>query len=118
MPRKPPIACSFRGCPNLVEPGTGGLCEEHKRDRHQHYNRSRTDKEYTKIYDSKRWQTARKQALYRDGGMCVMCNEPATLVDHIKEIKDGGDPYSLSNLQSLCFRCHSIKTQDENKKRK
>ena len=116
MPRKPPIACSYRGCPNLVQPGEGGLCPEHQQDRHAHYNKSRGDKQYTQIYDSKRWVTARKQALYRDQGLCVECKEPAVLVDHIKELKDGGDPYALENLQSMCFRCHAIKTKEEAKK--
>ncbi len=113
MPRKPKIACSHKGCPTLVEPGNHGLCDEHKTERNRRYATIRTDSEHTRIYKTKGWQRARKEALYRDGGWCVICKEaPASLVDHIVEIKDGGKPYALGNLQSLCNKCHSKKTRD------
>ena len=35
---------------------------------------------------------------------------PATQVDHIKPIADGGEPWDLENLRSLCASCHSKKT--------
>lgn len=38
-------------------------------------------------------------------------------VDHIKPIADGGDPYEFGNLQSLCKRCHRMKTAKENAER-
>ena len=111
MPRKAKVPCSHRGCRNLVEPGTGGYCEEHKTIRHQHYNKTRTDKKEIAFYKQKRWLSVRKAALYRDQGLCVVCKEPAVLVDHIIEVKDGGAKYSLENLQSMCHKCHAIKTQ-------
>ena len=111
MPRKAPIPCRQRGCAKLVEPGTGGYCEDHRTVRHQHYNRSRGDKKEIAFYKLKRWQTVRKAALYRDQGLCVVCGAPAAMVDHIIEVKDGGAKYSLENLQSMCNRCHSIKTK-------
>jgi 5-methylcytosine-specific restriction endonuclease McrA len=42
---------------------------------------------------------------------------PAKIVDHIKEIKDGGDRLSLENLQSMCIPCHNIKTAKEKQHR-
>ena len=119
MPKKPPINCTFRGCPNLVEPGQGGLCEQHRRKRHKWDAQSRTDRADIKIYSTKAWRHIRKLALQRDQGWCVICKEkPADVVDHIKEIKDGGTPYDLNNLQSLCNSCHAIKTNEVARQRK
>jgi len=113
MPIAPKIACSHAGCSNTVAKGKGGLCPTHQRARHSQYGKTRNDKEHTKVYANKAWQTARRAALYRDDGWCVICKEaPAVLVDHIKELKDGGSAYSLENLQSLCARCHAKKTAD------
>ena len=113
MPVAPPIACSHQGCSNTVQSGKGGLCRIHQRARHSQYSKTRGDSEHTKIYSTKAWKTSRKAALYRDDGWCVRCKEaPAVLVDHIKEIKDGGSPYDLSNLQCLCARCHAKKTAE------
>jgi len=111
MAMKPKIACTFKGCSNLVEPGNGGLCEVHQRKRHKDYQKSRGDRSVTKFYNTKAWQVARRAALMRDGGWCVMCGEkPAEVVDHIVEIKDGGCKTCLDNLQSLCAACHTKKT--------
>lgn len=43
---------------------------------------------------------------------------PAVIVDHIKEISDGGSINDPDNLQSLCFACHNKKTADEAVKRR
>ena len=56
------------------------------------------------------WKTIRDQALVRDGKRCVNCGSGATEVDHIVEIQDGGAEFALSNLRSLCHRCHVRKT--------
>ena len=118
VPRKPPIACSHKGCPILAEAGEGGLCRKHKRERHIAYQKTRSDGEHTKIYGTKAWKLARKAALQRDQGWGVICKErPADLVDHIKELKDGGQPYALDNLQSLCNKCHNRKTAEVAKER-
>ena len=43
--------------------------------------------------------------------MCRACKRaPATTVDHIHEIQDGGPAYDISNLQPLCSICHGAKT--------
>ena len=34
-------------------------------------------------------------------------------VDHQTPVKDGGQEYDLSNLQTLCFTCHFAKTAAE-----
>ena len=47
--------------------------------------------------------------------ICIECERndrisTAEVVDHIKEIADGGSVWDISNLQSLCDRCHRTKT--------
>ena len=34
-------------------------------------------------------------------------------MDHVLPIAEGGDPFSLDNLQSLCVRCHKRKTAEQ-----
>ena len=64
---------------------------------------------YGEILD---WKWYRLAALRRDGKKCVNpgCSRPATEVDHIVEIQDGGAEFDLSNLRSLCHACHATKT--------
>ena len=59
-----------------------------------------------------RWRKVRSQALERDSSRCVRCGEPATDVDHRVELIDGGAPYDLTNLQSLCEACHDAKSSE------
>ncbi len=65
------------------------------------------------IYNKKRWKYLRIKIL-SEHPICEMCERNiATLVDHIKPISEGGDPWSEDNLQALCWRCHSAKTASE-----
>lgn len=48
--------------------------------------------------------------------VCQMCNDAVSEdVDHIKPFKGLKDPLrtDVSNLQSLCRRCHNIKTRGQ-----
>jgi 5-methylcytosine-specific restriction endonuclease McrA len=57
--------------------------------------------------NSAAWQKARALAKQRDGGRCVSCGATEKLeVHHIVRVADGGDAFALSNLQTLCIRCH------------
>jgi len=114
MPKRPLKPCAYPGCAKLVRPGEK-YCEKHRKQKHIEYKERRNDKEVQVIYNTKRWKKVRELALKRDGGLCVMCLKEgrivkADVVDHIIEIKDGGDPYDLNNLQSLCNKCHAKKT--------
>lgn len=64
------------------------------------------------VYHSAAWRGVRKLALERDGGLCVRCRKPAKDVDHIVSLMEGGAPYDLANLQSLCRPCHNRKGQE------
>lgn len=54
--------------------------------------------------------------------LCEQCERegrltPAAMVDHIIEIKDGGMLTSEENAESLCWKCHGIKTAAMKRKR-
>jgi 5-methylcytosine-specific restriction enzyme A len=38
--------------------------------------------------------------------------------DHIIRVVDGGGLADLSNIQSMCIKCHKIKTKEENKRKR
>lgn len=66
------------------------------------------------IYKTEQWKAARLAAKRRDGWACVKCGAKGRIeVDHIKPLRDGGAPFELGNLQSLCPACHSRKTRLE-----
>jgi 5-methylcytosine-specific restriction enzyme A len=68
-----------------------------------------------KITRGPRWKALRVQALERDDWQCVQCGERRRLeIDHIEAVRHRPDlAYSLSNLQTLCGRCHARKTRIE-----
>ena len=64
--------------------------------------------------NSRRWKLARREALDRDGWRCRKCGKAGRLqVDHIQPLSDGGAPYDLVGLQTLCVSCHIDKTWSE-----
>lgn len=65
-------------------------------------------------YSTARWQKLRRYKLSLNP-LCEHCllerrTTPAQHVDHIKAIKQGGCPWDMDNLQSLCASCHTRKT--------
>lgn len=65
----------------------------------------------TWVYRDPRWAVMRLEAKRRDGWQCVKCGSRGHLeVDHIKPLRRDGEPFALTNLQTLCRRCHSAKT--------
>jgi 5-methylcytosine-specific restriction enzyme A len=67
----------------------------------------------TRIYDTGVWKRLRLVILSRDGYRCTIplkdgsaCPRPATQVDHIRPISEGGAPYDPSNLRAACGHCN------------
>jgi 5-methylcytosine-specific restriction endonuclease McrA len=59
------------------------------------------------VYTSAAWQRARLAALTRDRFACTSCGARAPLdVHHIEPLGQGGQPYELENLETLCRTCH------------
>jgi 5-methylcytosine-specific restriction protein A len=69
-------------------------------------------KETDSFYNSEAWKEVRESVLQRDRYACVRCGRIMTrlFVDHIIEIKDGGQQLDPINLQTLCGSCHTTKT--------
>lgn len=63
---------------------------------------------------SKRWRAIRERILLRDNHLCRMCGQFGNHVDHINGRAEFAGDYRDENLQTLCARCHSLKTAVEN----
>ena len=57
-------------------------------------------------------RTQREAALSRAHHTCRTCGDPATEVDHIINLAQGGTHHP-DNLQALCAPCHRVKTEAE-----
>ena len=103
MPRKPKKPCAYPGCPNLTYTK---YCEAHKQyEPPLHHPGTDTGS----FYRTAAWKAKRKSYL-EDHPFCVMCGRPASIVDHVVPIRQGGEPLDDDNLQSLCWSCHSRKS--------
>ncbi len=108
MPRRPPHECSRPGCHSLT---TSRFCDGHAKADRQRVDAARgtsTQRGYGAA-----WQRIRRSWL-AENPLCVTCNDngrivSATVVDHIVPMARGG-PNDSSNYQSLCARCHNVKT--------
>lgn len=125
MAKKP---CMRPGCPNLVERGQEGYCEQHRKQRCSVRTEAARGGSTERLYDS-RWAAYSKSRLRREplciglrlqrGGPIVINTHPdlvvgATLTDHIEPHK--GDRqlfWDPNNHQSGCKACHDLKTATE-----
>ena len=109
-PVAPKHPCGYPGCTALV--GTGeSRCDRHCKQEQREYNRGRKDNPFYKLYSSKAWRKVRKVKLAMDP-LCERCKmkgllKPATEVHHRIAVRDGGDPFDVDRLESLCKPCHS-----------
>ena len=81
------------------------------------YNHSQRNQEVQSFYDSSAWRKLRARYIL-EHPFCVECRnrgklKEAEVVDHIVPISKGGAPLDESNLQSLCWSCHSSKSIKE-----
>lgn len=107
MPNKPLKLCSCMGCNELVIVGIR-YCDKHRKDDRKKYDDRRLSfrqRGYTSDWD--------KVRLIKLGHnpLCEQCEKdgrltPATLVHHIKSLRDNGSLLDMDNLMSLCIKCH------------
>lgn len=114
MPYRPKKPCRYPGCPELTNET---FCEKHKREDNKIYNQYKRDELSRTFYRTQRWIETRKKKLHINP-FCEECQRNGTMVvgkivDHIVPIKQGGEPYDLDNLQTLCWSCHSRKSIKE-----
>lgn len=114
MPRKPKRPCSYAGCPKLTD---GQYCEEHQKLVDKQYNRYERDTFSREFYKTSKWKAVRRRHLSMFP-LCAECLKTGKItrgeiVDHIRPIKQGGEKFAESNLQTLCWSCHSRKSATE-----
>ena len=113
MPMAPPRPCVVCGVAC-----SGGRCDRHKRRLRRRYERTEQRRKDQRFYMRKAWKRARGAKLNRQP-LCEECaangrTVAATEVHHVVERKTDHDrAYDLSNLQSLCKRCHARKSNEE-----
>ncbi len=122
MPNAAPRPCRHPGCGALARDGAG-RCPKHLEQKQQadKTNQRQHDKDRGSSAQrgyGGRWQKARA-AFLRNHPLCVRCGEKgsvvlAEVVDH--KVPHRGDStlfWDASNWQSLCKRCHDVKTTRE-----
>lgn len=72
-------------------------------------------------YNSVEWIKLRNLVRMEEP-LCRTCKAkgeltPTKVVDHIRPISQGGDPWDRENLQGLCETCHNTKTAKEKQNR-
>jgi len=71
-------------------------------------------RERSREYNTRQWQKLRMSVLM-DEPLCRKCKiKAATVVDHIRPVRQGGDFWNPENLQPLCKWCHNSKSGKEN----
>ena len=112
MPTKPNKPCLHPGCGKLTQSRYCSIHDLKQKDQAKKYDRQRGTAAQ-RGYD-KPWRQLRESVILRDMFTCQKCGKIVTRkgeahVDHIiSKERGGGD--ELSNLQTLCCSCHSIKT--------
>lgn len=65
----------------------------------------------------RRWERVRRAVFARDGYRCRQCGKAGRLeCDHVVRLEDGGAPFDMANLQTLCRTCAIAKTATENRR--
>lgn len=104
--RKLPLkVCLEAGCGNPVS--YRGRCSDHARLREGQIDRGGSN-----IYSTRRWKVLRRRKLFLNP-ICEAesCDQVATDVHHKVDLADGGDPWRLQGLESLCKSHHSRLTR-------
>jgi len=65
--------------------------------------------EYPTVYHTPEWERTRHEVYERDGYCCQVCEDRSAgplHAHHEQPISDGGKPFSLENLVTVCEACH------------
>ena len=73
--------------------------------------------ERRRVHVSARAKRFRAEILERDGFVCHWCSKPATTVDYVRAIIDGGAPFDESNAVSACQSCKLAKRRGDHEPR-
>jgi len=112
--------CTYTACPKLTT-RKDGRCEEHPRPFFR--RKPREDKRPSASERGYNWTWYKLRNSYlKKNPLCEHClkegiTKPASEVDHIIALVDGGARLDANNLQSLCFQHHRLKTRQDAIKR-
>ena len=105
--------CRKAGCSRACEPGKT-YCVIHSSLENKIFTKRTTSSPYNYLYRTARWRKERAEFLSRYP-YCAICNQLATVVDHIKPHKGNEEIFwNQDNWQPLCASCHTKKTFKEN----
>jgi 5-methylcytosine-specific restriction endonuclease McrA len=96
--------CAHCGRHYEVSTGVRSRCG----DRGRAYDRALSkQKRARRARSSLKWQKVRALASQRDGDRCLRCGSTTELqVHHIVSLANGGPEFDLTNLETVCSRCH------------
>lgn len=63
------------------------------------------------LYTDAAWRRVRLAVLRRDRYICQWCGDPATQVDHVVPLIEGGERLAPSNLVASCLPCNARRGQ-------
>lgn len=97
--------CNHPGCNQLVD---SGKCDKHRKQTRHDQDSLRGN--FRQRGYSSDWDKVRKIKV-RYNPLCERCEKdgkvtPTKLVHHIQSISKGGNLLDMSNLMSLCVKCH------------
>lgn len=115
MPSRPPTACRRTGCGGMVVGGICSRCGVLRRATAAEHDERRGNFRQRGYHSG--WDKMRDAHMAAEP-LCRMCHRPATMVDHIIPIADGGELLDDANLQSLCDSCHGKKTAEDLRRRR
>lgn len=109
--------CKKCGCGRTAIPGKN-YCNKHSQlegtQQKKVFTKRGKSSEWHNLYNTQEWKRRSKAFLARYP-TCFICGKPAKIADHIQPHR--GDLnlfYDESNLQPMCWSCHSRKTFAEN----
>lgn len=112
MPKRPPKPCTTPRCKNYATKGS--KCDEHQ-PKAGWSKESRHKRGY-----GYQWYKTKEAVLKRDKHLCQNCLRQGIFtlgdeVDHIVNKAEGGSD-KMSNLETICKKCHKQKTREESKR--
>ncbi len=110
--------CKKPGCSCSAIPGMN-YCKRHAamegtEQPRKVFNKRGKSSQWHDLYNTSRWRKTSKDFL-KKYPQCFICGKPARIADHITPHR--GDLtlfYDESNLQPMCWSCHTRKTFAEN----
>lgn len=118
MPQRARTSCKTKHCINLTTPGFSYCVQcskDYRAERDAERMKCPRERQLREFYASSLW-TKLSLAFRAENPLCFMCSQLGTEVDHIIPIRYGGAPLDWANLQTLCRRCHKLKTHQDKKK--